>query len=102
MLKSIVFYILIILYASSIFIVAQDSLITNLNYPLRFYITNHFNLVKNKNVPESARASIFVNSETRMIDGTYWRTYSDIMVPRLATVLGSMVLIDVIAQKKTN
>ena len=35
-----------------------------------------------------------------MIDGTYWRTYSDINIPRFAAVLGSMVLIDAIVQKK--
>jgi len=100
MLKSKVFFIAIVFYASGIFTSAQDSLITELNNPPLFFRTNHFNLNANKNDLASAKASIFVNSEKRMLDGTYWRTHSDIMIPRLVTVLGSIVIIDAIVQKK--
>jgi hypothetical protein len=47
-----------------------------------------------------AKGSVFINGEKQMIDGTFWKTYSDINVPRLSIVLGSMILVDAIVQKK--
>jgi hypothetical protein len=52
---------------------------------------------KNKTAADNP---VFISGEMQMIDGTYWKTYSDINVPRLAIVLGSMILIDAIVQKR--
>ncbi|MGD8305225.1 MAG: DUF2279 domain-containing protein [Ignavibacteria bacterium] len=35
-----------------------------------------------------------------MVDGTYWKTFSDINTARLLTISGSIILLDVVVQKK--
>jgi hypothetical protein len=90
-------FILIICFFSGVSVFAQGSENKSLigGDPLLLSRT-----VKNSTAKTEASKPVFINGERQIIDGTYWKTFSDINTPRLVTVLGSIVLIDVIVQKK--
>ena len=64
------------------------------NYQTPFY--NFDNTMEN-NHPMMASPSTFINGEKQMIDGTIWRTNSDIDYIRLSSMLGVMATANVVA-----
>lgn len=56
-----------------------------------------FTLFTHGYVLEKARRPVFVNKERQMIDGTYWRTNSELNYGRLFTILGGILAVDMIA-----
>jgi len=50
-----------------------------------------------ENLIEKARRPVFVNEERQMIDGTYWRTNSDLNYTRMFTIFGGILAVDLIA-----
>ena len=47
-------------------------------------------------VSEKAKGPIFVNEERQMIDGTYWRTNTDLNYARMLTIAGGVLAVDLI------
>lgn len=47
-------------------------------------------------VSEKAKGSVFVNEERQMIDGTYWRTNTDLNYARMLTIAGGVLAVDLI------
>jgi len=45
---------------------------------------------------EKAKGSVFVNEERQMIDGTYWRTNTDLNYARMLTIVGGVLAVDLI------
>lgn len=54
----------------------------------------------NYSVKILADSPTFINSERKMIDGTYWEKFSDINIPRFITVLSSIFGVGAVTQKK--
>ncbi len=48
-------------------------------------------------VLEKADKPVFINEERQMIDGTYWRTHSDLNYTRMFTIFGGILAVDLIA-----
>jgi len=47
-------------------------------------------------VSEKAKGSVLVNEERQMIDGTYWRTNTDLNYARMLTIVGGVLAVDLI------
>jgi hypothetical protein len=56
-----------------------------------------FTLFTHGYVLEKARRPVFVNEERQMIDGTYWRTNSELNYGRMFTIFGGILAVDMIA-----
>ncbi len=95
---------------TSAYTLAQDSTKSNSNSPHYSSIDkNHFYLEskslinlyslspRKKSRPDIAGQSVFVNGERPLIDGTSWKTYSDINYLRLSSMIGLMVATNAIA-----
>jgi len=46
---------------------------------------------------EKAKSPVFLNEERQMIDGTYWRTNTDLNYARMFTIIGGVLAVDLIA-----
>lgn len=80
-------------YIPPLFSIAKKTNLNLINSPI---INNSFSISNKKPKLEKASTPIFVNSEKQMIDGTYWKTNSNINYTRMMTVFGGILAVDLI------